>query len=376
MKYRKRIISLILSILLLSTCNSAFAAKARSISTDADSLYHAEHLKRHLGETECFATGNYIKTRSKASESKVIGHLEQADEFILLDVKNGWAQIEVTDSDKNSPDSWKGMTGWVNSDYVDCDCSSDSYHSSVLSASTLSYPFPEGMPDGWSHSSGVGAWSIELRINQNGSFYGYFYDADMGDSGEGYLNGTRYECLFYGQFTDIHPIALNVYSMTVSNSNMIGNPDSQFIYDDVRHILLNLSPDIGDIFYIYTPGAAKQSISEEHLSWLHGTITDPISSYALCNMEDGTAFDPGSDYPNDHYFPSNYHFSCTANNLRIRNKPNGDQILGHLEKEDYFVVNGIVDGWANVIVIKPANTSSDSLPGLAGWVSMDHLTKN
>lgn len=127
MRCFKRFCSFILFILLLISCESAFAAKARSISSDADSAYHADHLQRHLGETDCHATGNYIKTRSKANGNKVIGHLEQADEFILLDVKNNWAQIEVVYSDKTSPDSWEGMTGWVNSDYIDCDCTHIEY---------------------------------------------------------------------------------------------------------------------------------------------------------------------------------------------------------------------------------------------------------
>lgn len=127
MRYHNRLCSFILSILLLFSCKSALAAKARSISSDTDSTYHSEHLRNHLGEIGCHATGNYIKTRSKANGNKVIGHLEQADEFILLDVKNGWVQIEVVHSDKTSPDSWKGMTGWVDSDYVDCACTSSAY---------------------------------------------------------------------------------------------------------------------------------------------------------------------------------------------------------------------------------------------------------
>ena len=124
----KRFFSLIVLIVLALSCESALAAKARSISSDADSVYHAEHLKKHLSETYCFATGNYIKTRSKANGNKVVGHLEQADKFILLDISDGWAQIEVTYSDKTSPDSWDGMTGWVDSDYIDCNCNSDAYH--------------------------------------------------------------------------------------------------------------------------------------------------------------------------------------------------------------------------------------------------------
>lgn len=35
--------------------------------------------------------------------------------------------VKVTYSDKTSPDSYKGMTGWLNADYVDCYCDADEY---------------------------------------------------------------------------------------------------------------------------------------------------------------------------------------------------------------------------------------------------------
>lgn len=118
----KKRCAILLTLILLLTSNSALAVKARSINSDADSDYHFEHLLKHIGESICHATGNYIKTRTTADSNKVIGHLEQADEFILLDLQNGRAQIEVIYSDKTSPDSWVGMKGWVTSDYIDCTC--------------------------------------------------------------------------------------------------------------------------------------------------------------------------------------------------------------------------------------------------------------
>lgn len=107
--------------------SAAFAAKARSIASDADSSFHAQHLHFHIGEITCHATGNYIKIRSESNKNKIIGHLEQKDIFELLDVKNGYALIRVANAHKTSPDSQNGMTGWVDSDYIDCTCSFDEY---------------------------------------------------------------------------------------------------------------------------------------------------------------------------------------------------------------------------------------------------------
>lgn len=122
----KRLLALLFALMITST-STAFAAKARSIDSDADSSFHAKHLVLHIGESSCHATGNYLKTRSQSNKDKVIGHLEQADVFQLLEVKNGYALIQVVDSHKTSPDSWEGMTGWVDSDYIDCACSSTEY---------------------------------------------------------------------------------------------------------------------------------------------------------------------------------------------------------------------------------------------------------
>ena len=63
----------------------------------------------------------------KINGKKVVGHLEQADQFQLLDIQKGWVKIKVTYSDKTSPDSHKGMTGWLNADYVDCYCDAGEY---------------------------------------------------------------------------------------------------------------------------------------------------------------------------------------------------------------------------------------------------------
>lgn len=114
-----------LALCLLS--GTAMADKARNIASDADSQYHAAHLENHLDTTDVYCTGNYVKVRNKINGKKVVGHLEQADQFQLLDIQKGWVKIKVTYSDKTSPDSHKGMTGWLNADYVDCYCDAGEY---------------------------------------------------------------------------------------------------------------------------------------------------------------------------------------------------------------------------------------------------------
>ena len=133
----KRFIALgALALCLLS--GTAMADKARNIASDADSQYHAAHLENHLDTTDVYCTGNYVKVRNKINGKKVVGHLEQADQFQLLDIQKGWVKIKVTYSDKTSPDSHKGMTGWLNADYVDCFCSTSQYNANTADSSDKS----------------------------------------------------------------------------------------------------------------------------------------------------------------------------------------------------------------------------------------------
>lgn len=211
-----RLLALLFSFIIANT-STALAAKARSIDSNSDSEFHAKHLALHIGESSCHATGNYIKTRSQSNKDKIIGHLEKADSFRLIDVTDDYVLIQVIDAHNSSPDSWAGMTGWVDSDYIDCPCSYNEY---------------------MNHS----------------------------------------------------------------------NPT------------------------------------------LNNTISSKIEDYI------GTSA-----------------IVCTGSNLRVRNKPNGKTILGHLEKADEFILLDVQNGWAQITVIKAASTSPDSWNGLSGWVSAEYI---
>ena len=54
----------------------------------------------------------------------------------------------------------------------------------------------EGME--WSFLSGAGAWSTDMRILEDGSFWGEYHDSEMGETGENSPDGTIYCCSFYG----------------------------------------------------------------------------------------------------------------------------------------------------------------------------------
>ena len=108
---------------------SAAAERARYLSRDGDAGYHSRHLLMHEGDESCRASGNYLKVRQRASGgASVAGHAEQADLLQLLEVDGNWAKIRVLYSADTSPDSWPGLTGWVDASYLECGCSERAYY--------------------------------------------------------------------------------------------------------------------------------------------------------------------------------------------------------------------------------------------------------
>ena len=206
--------------LFLSIVLSGEAEKARYVEDSSDSAYHAQHLQMHLNSTSLRCTGNYVKVKAdSATDRAILGHLEQADTFMLLEIDGTQARIHVLFSASSSPDSYVELDGWVNTDYIECSCNDDAYY-----RNTSELP---SFPD----------------------------------------------------------------SSSASLESCIGTPN----------------------------------------------------------------------------------VVCTTNNLRIRNEPNGKNILGHLERADQFLLLDLKENWAYIQVIYAASTSPDSYVGLTGWVSADYI---
>ena len=55
-------------------------------------------------------------------------------------------------------------------------------------------------PKNFLFCSGAGGWSTGLKLNADGTFSGEYHDSNMGETGDGYPNGTMYECTFSGKF--------------------------------------------------------------------------------------------------------------------------------------------------------------------------------
>lgn len=119
-------------------------------------------------------------------------------------------------------------------------------------------------------ASGVGGWSTELQIKADGSFSGNFHDSDMGDSDEGYPNGTVYFCSFTGQFSKLQKVNNYTYSVTVEELNEV--PAAEEIEDGVRYIPSTPYGMCKGEFLIYLPGAPLDELPEEFVWWVKAPV--------------------------------------------------------------------------------------------------------
>lgn len=154
----------------------------------------------------------------------------------------------------------------------------------------------------FSFSSGVGAWSTELRIDADGTFRGHYQDADMGDAGENYPDGTLYVCDFTGKFGALEKVDDFTYKMKLESLAFEQQPEKEEIVDGVRNVYSTAyGIDGGEDFYLYLPDAEFSSLPESFRGWVNnfwawvndpapdGSMEGKLSFYGLYNekMEEG-----------------------------------------------------------------------------------------
>ena len=156
-------------------------------------------------------------------------------------------------------------------------------------------------------SSGVGAWSTNLYVTENGSFYGSYKDEDMGDTGAKYPNGTIYYCDFAGQF--MQPVKLNDYTY------LVGIESIEYTYDVGTDDIMNgahymftepYGLEGASEVYFYLPGAPIEELPRGFIEWVGYYDYDSSKSeeewlpfYGLYNAEKETGF---TSYEADEYF--------------------------------------------------------------------------
>ena len=148
-------------------------------------------------------------------------------------------------------------------------------------------------------SSGAGAWSTELYIHEDGRFEGLYSDSDMGSSGEGYPNGTRYFCQFTGQFDK--PVKVNeyTYSLLIEELEYAHEVGKEEILDEVLYVYSEAYGLYGTKeMLLYLPGAPVDELSEGFMSWVRnsyyyevkGGVSTELPAFGLYNEAEECGF--------------------------------------------------------------------------------------
>ena len=152
------------------------------------------------------------------------------------------------------------------------------------------------MPPQFSFASGVGAWSTDMNVYEDGTFAGYFHDSDMGDVGPDYPNGTMYESLFSGSFVVVRQVGQYEYLLKMTSLKAEGTVGAERIEKGVRIVTSGPSGfEDADEFNLYLPGRKTADLPPDFLDWVSmplawGSISPTLPIWGLYNINGQRGF--------------------------------------------------------------------------------------
>ena len=124
------------------------------------------------------------------------------------------------------------------------------------------------IPQNFVFSSGVGGWSTEIEIKNDGTFTGLYHDTNMEET---------YICNFSGKFCDVKQIDDYTYSMSLEYLKIEGTPGEVYYKDNIKYIYSEpYGFDNANEFIIYLPGVAVSKLPEEFLMWAKSIVYKKI----------------------------------------------------------------------------------------------------
>ncbi len=167
---------------------------------------------------------------------------------------------------------------------------------SAVFAADFSYSNLHGLE--FQFSSGVGAWETIMGVMPDGSFSGAFHDADIGDNGEAYPEGTIHSCTFSGKFTAPVKIDDYTYAAKIDRISYKQTPGTQEIADGVLYKYTEVyGLEKADRILFYLPGKPVSELSEEYRMWASPVISPDgaaaaavLPCYGLYNEAQGEGF--------------------------------------------------------------------------------------
>lgn len=147
----------------------------------------------------------------------------------------------------------------------------------------------------WCFSSGVGAWSTEMKIEADGSFSGQYHDSEMGECEEAYPNGTVYGCSFSGRMSVIGQVDEKTWRIRVDVLQPDEGQVPEAIEDGIRYVTTDVyGISEGDEMLLCAPGTPIDAFSEEIAFWTHAYLgEDPaekLDTWFLCSEKNQSGF--------------------------------------------------------------------------------------
>ena len=125
---------------------------------------------------------------------------------------------------------------------------------------------PAQLKGRWYYSSGAGGWQTVMTIDDDGTFWGYYHDSEMGDIGKNYPYGSAYECLFTGRFVNIRQVNAHEYQMEVEGYHFFGENNEEKILNKIRYITVDTAGMAqGTRCSLYTSGFSTSALNENAL---------------------------------------------------------------------------------------------------------------
>lgn len=182
-------------------------------------------------------------SNSQSAESEPV----QTGDVTVTDASDDSGRLALIDSEEES------------TDLTDSELPEETADLTFADLSELAFEF----------MSGAGGWSEEFTIEKDGSFSGNFHDSDMGDTGEGYPDGTMYGSSYTGHFAELTKINDYTYEMELVDI-FYKDPVGTDEICDGMHFIYTESYCLGgnDTFKVYLPGTPLSELSEEEYLWI------------------------------------------------------------------------------------------------------------
>lgn len=145
-------------------------------------------------------------------------------------------------------------------------------------------------PRAFSHMSGVGGWSTELYVAEDGSFEGCYYWHRIAEENDLW---EMYDCKFAGKFGPSQKV--NEYTYSIQLEELTIGPAEQGIEgsENFTQVDEEAAPGIegGEEFLIYLPGAPLDELPEEFVWWVKAPIgikddETTLPWYGLYNVQE------------------------------------------------------------------------------------------